>query len=288
MTTTIGYDNPGRVTTENSDAYVDVDQLTKAVVVSLSTACTFDARGNGTKATTGTAVTTYAYDQDTVIAPDAPQGRAATSFSLVLGHRSDRGLSPPSGETAPRGAPQVRRPRSLRPCRTGRPGRSRGAFPRRGRRRWWCSTTPQTFRDLGGSDVLADVALQRPPQTAARRLGAGSTDLVGVLARHVSAADAPVAAHRDDQRGGSPSEGIVRQLPAASCQLPGDGVTGNAFAAAAAAPLVRIEDPEGENGTTGLVSWPGTTRPSSSSWHNLLGSGRAKVADTSRSSGSVG
>jgi hypothetical protein len=40
-------------------------------------------------------------------------------------------------------------------------------------------------------------------------------------------------------------------------QLPGDGVTGNAFAAAPAAPLVRLEDPAGEHGTTGLESLAG-------------------------------
>ena len=60
----------------------------------------------------------------------------------------------------------------------------------------------------------------------------------------------PVAADRDDQPGGSAAEGLVRQWP-------GDGVTGNAFASAAAAPLVRLEDRALEHGTTGPESLAG-------------------------------
>jgi len=41
-------------------------------------------------------------------------------------------------------------------------------------------------------------------------------------------------------------------------QLPGDGVTGNAFAAAAAAPLIGPEDPASEHGSGARLHWPAT------------------------------
>lgn len=74
--------------------------------------------------------------------------------------------------------------------------------------------------------------------------------LGGVLAPHVSAAGALVAADRDNQGRGSPAERLVRQLS-------GHGVTWVAFAAAPSAPLIGFDDAAGQHGTIGFQVLPG-------------------------------
>ena len=64
-TTLYAYDAAGELTKNGAttQGYDAASQLTTAVVGSTSTAYTFDARGDRTKATTGTTVATYGYDQ---------------------------------------------------------------------------------------------------------------------------------------------------------------------------------------------------------------------------------
>jgi hypothetical protein len=72
----------------------------------------------------------------------------------------------------------------------------------------------------------------------------------GVLAPHVPAAGAPVAADRDQQRGGTPPERLVHLLP-------GHGVPWGPFATAAATPLVGLEDSAREDRAVGLEALAG-------------------------------
>ena len=107
---------------------------------------------------------------------------------------------------------------------------------------------PEAFCDAGDGEVLADDALQRPAQAAAGDPGSGLGGLAGVLAPHVAAVGAPVAADRDLQGRGPPAQRLVRQPP-------DDAVAGCAFAAAASAPggtsrlrgMVGFGDPAGED-----------------------------------------
>ena len=79
---------------------------------------------------------------------------------------------------------------------------------------------------------------RREPGPWLRRLG-------GVLAPHVSAADAPVATDRDQQRGGPPPERLVRQSS-------GHRVARDALASAASTPLIGLEDSASKHGPVGL------------------------------------
>ncbi len=94
---------------------------------------------------------------------------------------------------------------------------------------------PEPFGDAGDGEVLTHDPFQRLSQTATRQLRPRFGGLAGVLAPHVAAAGAPVAADDDHQRRGAPAQRLV-------CQPPGHGVTGRALAAAAATPLVRLDD----------------------------------------------
>lgn len=74
--------------------------------------------------------------------------------------------------------------------------------------------------------------------TACPRLGGPA----GVLPPHVPAVGAPVPADRDHQRRGAPAQRLVRQpTPHA--------VTGDALAAAATAPGIRLDDPARQHRT---------------------------------------
>jgi hypothetical protein len=61
----------------------------------------------------------------------------------------------------------------------------------------------------------------------------------------MAAASAPVTPDRDQQGGGTPPERLVRQPP-------GHGVTRRAFASAATAPLIRLNDPTSNQCTVGF------------------------------------
>lgn len=92
----------------------------------------------------------------------------------------------------------------------------------------------EPFGDAGNGQVLDHDALQRPPQPESRELGSWFGGLRGVLAPHVSAAGAPIAAHRDHHGRRSPPERLVRQPP-------DHGDARHAFAAARTAPLGRAQ-----------------------------------------------
>jgi hypothetical protein len=117
-------------------------------------------------------------------------------------------------------------------------------------------------------EVVHDDGLECPPQPATRELRSRFGGTAGVLAPHVAATAAPVAADRHHERRGAPAERLVRQT---TC----DGVAGGAFAAAAAAPpLLRIDgldDAAGEHSSVGSNRWQVTTRPSSSRRQKVLG-----------------
>jgi hypothetical protein len=108
---------------------------------------------------------------------------------------------------------------------------------------------PETFGDPGDGQVLTHDALQRPPQTAPRHLRPGLGGQTGVLAPHMPASGAPVAAHGDFQRRGTPAQRLVRQPP-------NHGVPRGSLAAAAAAPAVKLNHPAGQDRTIGLEPLP--------------------------------
>ena len=103
----------------------------------------------------------------------------------------------------------------------------------------------QSFGNSGHRQVADDDPDQTPPQTATGEPRPRLGRLGGVLAPHVSAPGAPVAANRDQQRRRSPAQRLVRQAPH-------HGVAGRALAAAASAPLVRFQDPAGQDRLLGL------------------------------------
>jgi hypothetical protein len=107
----------------------------------------------------------------------------------------------------------------------------------------------QTLGDPGDGQVLHHDALQRPPQTTTRQLRSRFGRLGGVLAPHVTAARAPVAADGDFERRGSPPERLVGQPP-------DHGVARCPFAAAAAAPVVGFDHPAGEHRSIGFDALP--------------------------------
>ena len=84
-------------------------------------------------------------------------------------------------------------------------------------------------------EVLADQPDQRPPQRGAGQLRPRLRGAAGVLAPHMPAASAPVAADRQQQRRRPPAHRLVRQAT-------GDGVPRATLAAAAPAPAVRLLD----------------------------------------------
>ena len=100
----------------------------------------------------------------------------------------------------------------------------------------------QTFGDPGDGQVDDHDAFQRPAQRPPGQPGTGFCGLAGVLAPHVAALDAPVAAHPHQQDGRPPPARLVRQPTH-------HGARRDALAATATAPLVIIDDPAREHRT---------------------------------------
>ena len=140
---------------------------------------------------------------------------------------------------------------------------------------------PEAFGDPGDGQVLDHERLQRPPQPTARQLRPRLGRAAGVLAPHVPAAGAPVAADRDQQRRRTPAQRLVRQppdhaCPAASLRSRSGGTTWSSAR--------RPGRPAPPGPAPGAArSPPGRARPGGRTWS---GQGSAKVASgTSRSSG---
>ena len=91
---------------------------------------------------------------------------------------------------------------------------------------------PEALGDAAHRQVPDHDRLQRPPQPATRQLGPWLGGTVGVLAPHVPASGAAVAAHGDAKRGGSPPERLMGQLA-------DHGVARRPLPAAAAAPPLK-------------------------------------------------
>lgn len=90
----------------------------------------------------------------------------------------------------------------------------------------------QAFGDAGDGQVLADQPVQGPGQAGATDLLAWCHRLGEVLAPHVAAVGAEVAAVPDDQDGGPPPERCVGEAA-------GDRIAWGAFGSAAGAPRIR-------------------------------------------------
>jgi len=108
---------------------------------------------------------------------------------------------------------------------------------------------PEGFGDTGDREVLADDRLQRPAQRTAGQLGPRLGGPAGVLAPDVPATGAPVPADRDQQRGGAPAEGFVREAA-------GHAVARDALAATPPAPPIGLGDPTGQHRTIRLEVLP--------------------------------
>ena len=93
--------------------------------------------------------------------------------------------------------------------------------------------------------TIADSAQRSPPRVSLARGSAAA----GVLAPHVPATRAPVAADRDDQRRRAPTERLVRQ-PA------GHALVRDALAAAPPAPPIGVSDPTRQHRAAGLQLLP--------------------------------
>ena len=100
--------------------------------------------------------------------------------------------------------------------------------------------TPKCLSDSGDRQVLADQGGQRPPQAAAGQPGPWLGGRRHVLAPHMSAPLAAVAADRDQQDRRSPAERFVRQPPRR-------GVPRTTLLAAPPAPVVSVDDPAGQH-----------------------------------------
>lgn len=94
---------------------------------------------------------------------------------------------------------------------------------------------PESGRDPGHGEVVDHDGLERPPEPAAGDLRPTLSGEACVLPPGATAVPAPVAAHPHQQRGGSVTERLVRQLS-------GDGVPRRAFGPASAAPRIRVND----------------------------------------------
>jgi len=105
--------------------------------------------------------------------------------------------------------------------------------------------TAEAFGDAGHRQVLTHDPFQCPPQSATREPCSRRRGLGGVLAPHVPAAGAPVAANRDQQDARAPAQRFVGQPPH-------HGLARDALASAAAAPLIRFDDPARQDRTIRL------------------------------------
>ncbi len=113
---------------------------------------------------------------------------------------------------------------------------------------------PEAVGDPGDGEVLHHQPFQRPPQSAAGQLRPRLRGPAGVLAPHMPALAAAVAAHGDVQAGRSPAERLVRQPP-------DHGAARDSLAAAAVAPVVGVDDPAREHGTVRIEALPGHDEP---------------------------
>ncbi len=95
--------------------------------------------------------------------------------------------------------------------------------------------------DPSHGQVLHHQALQRPPQPASGQLRPRLGRRAGVLAPHVPAAGAAVAADRDQQRRRPPSERLV-------CKPSGDRVAQLALAAAPTTPVIWLDNTARQHG----------------------------------------
>jgi hypothetical protein len=101
------------------------------------------------------------------------------------------------------------------------------------------------FGDTRDGEVLDHERFQRPPQPPPRQLRPRLGCAGGVLAPHVPATAAPVAADPDLQDRGPPAQRLVRQPPQ-------HRAAGHAPAAAPPAPGVRLHDPARQHCPTRL------------------------------------
>ena len=105
----------------------------------------------------------------------------------------------------------------------------------------------QGLGEAGDGEVLADQPDQRPPERCPRQLGRRFGGPAGVLSPDVAAADALLAADRDQQRRRAPAQRLVQQLPRHRVPRP-------ALATAHPATLVGPDDPAGEHRPVRLES----------------------------------
>jgi hypothetical protein len=109
---------------------------------------------------------------------------------------------------------------------------------------------PEPLGDPGDGQVLDHDPDQRPPHRGPGQLGPRLGRRAGVLAPHVSGLTAPVATHRDLQRGGPPTQRLVREAT-------NRGVTRVTLAAAASTPPVGFDHPAREHSPVGFDPLPG-------------------------------
>ena len=115
-------------------------------------------------------------------------------------------------------------------------------------------TDVQAFGDPGHRQVLDHDPFQSPPQPAARQPRLGLGRLRGVLAPHMSAVGAPVPADEHFQHGRSPAERFVSEPPH-------HRVTQQTVLAAAVAPVVRIDNPAGDDRPSRFESLTNSDEP---------------------------
>ena len=113
---------------------------------------------------------------------------------------------------------------------------------------------PERLGDPSDGQVLDDQAGQGPRQPGPGDLRASVGGLARVLAPHVTAAAAPVAADRHRQRGGSPPERFVRQLP-------DHAVPGRALTTAASTPSVILDNTARQHRPIGFDPLTGHHQP---------------------------
>ena len=113
---------------------------------------------------------------------------------------------------------------------------------------------PEALGHARHGQVLTHDRLQRPPQPAEGELRPPLRGPGGVLAPHVPTAGAPVAAHGDLQRRGTPAQRLMGQPPH-------HAVTRGALASAAATPVVRFDHPARQDRAIRFEALPGDLEP---------------------------
>jgi hypothetical protein len=131
----------------------------------------------------------------------------------------------------------------------------------------------ETFSDTSDGEVLTYEPFQSPPQAAARQLRPRLGGLADVLAPHMPAFGAPVAANRNQQRRRAPPQRFMGQPP--NYRVPR-----RALASTATAPPVRLHNPARQHSTIRLEPLPDDLQT------KLIESG--KRSQIRRGEGSVG